>query len=108
LDYNILRNPARRAEHYLKCVTGFAAFGAGILYRNRDMDLGSPPDLSGVRADIDAVVQHWAAQGIEVGSSQALEMDLISEGSAANKRLHLTGPPLRFFATQRPCRRPGK
>lgn len=75
LDYNILRNPARRAEHYLKCVLAFAGFGAGIRYRNRDADLGSPPDLSGVRADIDAVVQHWAAQGIEVGSSEALELD---------------------------------
>ena len=36
---------------------------------------GSPPDLSSVRADIDAVVQHWAAEGIEVGSDDALEID---------------------------------
>jgi hypothetical protein len=75
LDYNILRNPARRAEHYLKCVAAFARFGADTLYRSRDMDLGSPPDLSVVHADIDAVVRHWANQGIEVGSSDALELD---------------------------------
>lgn len=75
LDYNILRNPAGRAEHYLKCVAAFAPFGAGIFYRNRELDLGSRPNLSGVRADIDAVVQHWAAQGIEVGSSDALKLD---------------------------------
>lgn len=75
LDYNILRNPVRRAEHYLKCVAAFALFGAGIRYRNRDTVLGPPPDLSLVRVDIDAVVQHWAAEGVEVGSTQALEMD---------------------------------
>ena len=75
LDYNILRNPARRAEHYLKCLAAFAKFGAGNLYRSRKINLGSPPDLSIVRADIDAVIQHWAAQGIEVGSSDALELD---------------------------------
>ena len=75
LDYNILRNPARRAEHYLKCLAAFAKFGAGNLYRSRKINLGSPPDLSIVRADIDAVMQHWAAQGIEVGSSDALELD---------------------------------
>lgn len=75
LAYNILRNPARHAEHYLNCVAEFAVFGVGIRYRNRETDLGSPPNLSVVRADIDAVVRHWAAEGIEVGSSQALEMD---------------------------------
>ena len=75
LNYSILRNPARRADHYLKCVAAFAGFGAGVFDRNRALDLGSPPDLSGVRVDIDAVVQHWAAQGIEVGSSDALELD---------------------------------
>ena len=75
LDYNILRNPIRRAEHYLTCVAAFAKFGARTLYRSREIDLGSPPDLSGVRADIDAVVQHWAAQSIEVGSTESLEID---------------------------------
>lgn len=75
LSYNILRNPARRAEHYLECIAAFARFGTDVFYRNRDIDLGSPPNLSIVRADIDAVVQHWAGQGIETGSVQALEMD---------------------------------
>jgi hypothetical protein len=75
LDYNILRNPVRRADHYLKCVAAFSSFGASVLYRNRDVELGVPPELSGVRADIDAVVKHWAEQGIEVGSNEALELD---------------------------------
>jgi hypothetical protein len=75
LAYNILRNPARRADHYLKCVQGFAALGASVLYRSRQVDLGKPPNLSQLRADIDAVVRHWANEGIEVGSSDALEMD---------------------------------
>lgn len=75
LDYSILRNPVRRAEHYLKCVAAFAHFGAATRYRSREVNLGSPPDLSGVRADIEAVVEHWASQGIEVGSTEALELD---------------------------------
>ncbi len=75
LDYSVLRNPVRRAEHYLKCVGAFAVFGVATRYRTRETDLGSPPDLSLVRVDIDAVVQHWAAEGVEVGSTPALEMD---------------------------------
>jgi hypothetical protein len=75
LTYNVLRNPARRADHYLKCVAEFARFGVGTFYRNRDVELGLPPDLAPVRADINAVVQHWSSQRIEVGSNEALEMD---------------------------------
>lgn len=75
LDYNILRNPARRADHYLKCIQEFATFGLSVLYRSREVELGRPPNLSRLRADIDAVVRHWANEGIEVGSIDALEMD---------------------------------
>lgn len=75
LEYNILRNPIRRAEHYLLCVAGFAGVGAKVTYRNRKAVLGTPPDLTHLRADLEAVVQHWAAQGIAVGSDAALEID---------------------------------
>jgi hypothetical protein len=75
LDYNILRNPARRADHYLMCVAALAKFGSSTFYRSRGQELGSPPDLSMLRADIDAVRKHWSSQGIEVGSSEALRQD---------------------------------
>lgn len=75
LEYNVLRNPERRAEHFLRCVQDFAAVGSGAVYRSRGVSLGSPPDLSPVRADIAAVVRHWAAEGITVGSEEALEVD---------------------------------
>ena len=75
LEYNVLRNPARRAEHFLRCVQEFAALGSVAVYRNRGTALGSPPDLSQLRADIEAVVRHWATQGIEVGSADALAVD---------------------------------
>lgn len=75
MEYNILRNPVRRAAHYLLCIQRFAAFGARVFYRSRGLDLGIPPDLSKLRADIDAIVLHWRAQGIAVGSDQALELD---------------------------------
>jgi hypothetical protein len=75
LHYNILRNPARRADHYVKCIQGFAAFGTSVLYRSREVELGMPPNLTLLRADLDAVVRHWASEGIKVGSNEALEMD---------------------------------
>ncbi len=75
IDYNILRNPARRADHFLKCVQGFAAFGVGVFYRSRNVELGKPPNLAQLRTDIDSVVRHWTSKGIVVGSSEALEID---------------------------------
>jgi hypothetical protein len=72
LEYNILRNPVRRVEHFLRCVREFAALGSGVEYRNRGVTLGRPPNLTPLQADIEAVVRHWAKQGIPVGSSDAL------------------------------------
>jgi hypothetical protein len=34
LEYNVLRNPVRRAEHFLLCVERFAALGSGPLSAN--------------------------------------------------------------------------
>jgi hypothetical protein len=39
------------------------------------MEFGTPPDLSLLRADIDAIVAYWAAHGVEVGSEAALLID---------------------------------
>ena len=75
IEYCILRNSARHAAHFLRCVHDLAQFGIGVRYRNRESELGTPPDLSTVRADIDAVVRHWAAEGITVGSDEAMEVD---------------------------------
>jgi hypothetical protein len=75
IEYNVLRNPARRAEHFLRCVQAFAAIGSGVQYQSRDLSLGLPPDLSRLRADIAAVTQHWADRGIAVGSDDALAVD---------------------------------
>lgn len=75
LEYNVLRNPRRREDHFLLCVTEFAKFGVDVTYRNRGIKLGIPPDVSQIRADMDAVARHWTSQGIVVGSSEALEID---------------------------------
>ena len=75
IDYNVLRNPARCADHYLNCAARFATFGDCTTYLSRGVDLGLPADLSQVREDIEATVRHWASQGIVVGSSEALEVD---------------------------------
>lgn len=75
LEYSVLRNPERRAEHFLRCVKEFAAMGSGVVYHSRGASLGLPPDLSPVRTDIAAVVRYWAAEGIAVGSDDALAVD---------------------------------
>jgi hypothetical protein len=72
LDYSVLRNPARHADYFLRCVEGFAPLGNSVTYRSRGLALGVPPDLSSVREDIQAVVRHWAAAGIVVGSDDAM------------------------------------
>lgn len=76
LSYCVLRHPARRAEAFLRSIESFAALGDRTVYRDREMDLGSPPDLGPLRADIEAVVRHWAEEGITVGSGEAMEIDL--------------------------------
>lgn len=75
LEYNILRNPAHRSDHYMKCVIAFSKFGIGITYCNRKLDLPLTSELSQLRVDIDSVVRHWAANGIEVGSNDALMVE---------------------------------
>jgi hypothetical protein len=54
-------------------VQAFAGFGSGVVYRGAS--LGDPPDLTPVRADIAAVVRHWATERLAVGSHDALVID---------------------------------
>lgn len=75
LQYSILRNPIRRAQHFLKCVEMFSAFAKMVFYASRNTELGLPPDLSKIQSDIDSVSNFWLAQGITVGSDEALEVD---------------------------------
>lgn len=75
LEYNVLRNPARHADHYLRCVREFAGLGVGATYRSRGVELGVPPKLSALQVDIHAIIEYWSSQGIAVGSDEALEMD---------------------------------
>ena len=75
LEYSVLGNPARRAGHFLRCVADIGRMGRRVIYRSRAIDLGTPPDLALLQRDIDTVVAHWRAAGIEVGSDAALEID---------------------------------
>lgn len=75
LEYNILRNPERRANHFLRCVEAFAKLGTQMVYRSRGIVLEQSLDLEPLRIDIAAVVQHWASRGIVVGSDAALAVD---------------------------------
>ena len=75
LSFNVLRNPVRFAQHYLRCVEAFSNFGRQVRYASRDTQFGTPPDFSVLRADIDAIVAYWATRGVEVGSEAALLID---------------------------------
>lgn len=76
LSYNVLRNPVEKIDSFLKVVTTFAQeLPARAFYRLRNAELGTPPDLSVLQADMNRIVEHWQAQGIEPGSSEALRVE---------------------------------
>ena len=75
LEYCVLRHPPRRADHFFHCVRRFAELGGAVTYRGRDAELGVPPDLGSVRADVAAAVRRWRARGVEPGSDAALRVD---------------------------------
>lgn len=75
IEFCVLRNPVRHAAHFLQCIERISAFGSSVNYRSRDISLAQPPHLGRVKEDIDAIVAHWANQGILVGSDAALEID---------------------------------
>lgn len=76
LSYSILRNPPENARLFLNAVAAFAReLPVQAVYQLREINIGTPPDLAPVEADINAVVEHWRSQGIEPGSRQATRMD---------------------------------
>ncbi|NNJ26648.1 hypothetical protein [Alienimonas chondri] len=75
LSYCVLRHPPRRAEHFLTCIDAFARLGTRAFYRERARELGVPPDLAPLRADVAAIVEDWAENGVAAGSDAALEID---------------------------------
>lgn len=71
LAYNVLRNPIRRAEHYLKCLRAFTdGLPVEFLYRTRGAG-----GLHQVEEDIHTIAQHWLTKGVVVGSHEALIVD---------------------------------
>lgn len=64
LQYNVLRNPTRHVDHFLRCVASIAALSDQ-----------PPPDIAAIRVQIDAITEHWCSNGIEVGSEDALMID---------------------------------
>jgi len=76
LAFNVLRNTAEQGDFFLRIVEQFAqTLPVKAVYRLRNLELGSPPDLSVVRADINQIVAHWRSENIEPGSSEALQLD---------------------------------
>lgn len=76
LSYSVLRNPMAHVDRFLAAVVEFTkTFGVPGVYRLRGTTIGSPADLATLKQDIDAIAKHWRSEGIEPGSSAALEVD---------------------------------
>lgn len=70
LGYNILRNPIDRSEHFLKAIKRLAdQLPVRVLYRG---ELGG---LEQIKKDIQEIEESWRAEGIGVGTWDALTLD---------------------------------
>tara|TARA_R110002073_G_scaffold336365_1_gene532530 strand:- start:129 stop:674 length:546 start_codon:yes stop_codon:yes gene_type:complete len=76
LTYNVLCNPTSRQPIFEQAITIMASVTrCSPQYTAREVDLGSPPNLSPLLADIDSIKKHWRDQGTEPGSSAAMQID---------------------------------
>ena len=77
IQYNVLRNPERRAGRFLKAVEILSATEgvSDVAYVTRRQNLGVPPDLARLQADVASVVAHWLSEGVGVGTDDALMID---------------------------------
>lgn len=75
LKFSVLWNPMSRADDFYRCIDAFASLGTATSYVNRGIDLGTPPSSAPIREDIESIINHWRAKGIEVGSDDALELE---------------------------------
>lgn len=76
LSFSILRNTADKGEFFLRVIEQFSqTLPVKVMYRLRNLELGFPPNLSVVRADINQIVEHWRSENIKPGSSEALQLN---------------------------------
>ena len=64
LQFNVLRNMPKNAERFLQCVTSLAT-----------LSTSPEPNIDAIQSEIDAITEHWQSNGIEPGSSAALQLD---------------------------------
>lgn len=76
LDYSILRSPTKNIPIFLQSVAAFVqVLNMRAIYRLRETDLGSPPNLTIVENDINEIVAYWREKGIEPGSLEAMRIN---------------------------------
>jgi hypothetical protein len=75
LRYSVLRNlPASKAL-FLKAIRLFTQYlEVDVVYKLRNLNLGSSPELAIVENDIDQIVNFWKEKNIETGSENALKV----------------------------------
>lgn len=74
LAFNVLRNPARQAEHFMQCVERMSSLGESVSYRDLHEVHDKAACLALLREDIRAITAYWRDKGIVVGSDAALQI----------------------------------
>ena len=71
LEYNVIRNPARRAKHYIDCIKSLSTqLPVTLIFHDSSLN-----DTQEIEKTIGEIQSYWSEQNIEVGSSSALEVD---------------------------------
>lgn len=70
LDYDTLRNPPHRLDHYLQMLRAFQSHLSGRL-RHRSVNV----QIAEIEAKAAAKMRHWQQRDLEPGSPQALAFD---------------------------------
>jgi hypothetical protein len=72
LDYNVLRNPWSKLELFLSVIQAWQALPHTTShYKSKQENV-----LERLRKDAEIIQKYWQEQGITIGSSEALEMDM--------------------------------
>ena len=75
LNYDALRNPIKRSQHFLKTLEALGKnLPVRLKYQSRQTSVMAT--LEHVRRDISSIADFWASQDVTVGSDDALLIDL--------------------------------
>ena len=66
LSYCVLRNPIERADHFYFVITTLLS----------NLDVSSDLSLTAIKSKVSSIHDYWRKQGVELGSEQALQIEI--------------------------------